>query len=218
MAVKSERTREMLASVALGMFREIGFEKTTMRAIANEAGVSVGNAYYYFASKDDLVLELYEQVQNEHAAHASHTIEGLEGFGDRLKAVLHAGVDVMAPYHGFGGDFISTAIRPSSPVNPFGDQSAPAREASLALFHAVVKGASPALPEKLRNDLPELLWLAYMGTTLFWVHDTSENQQRTRRLIDGLVPLIAKGISLAKIPGVNRIFDDVLNLARSIRA
>lgn len=218
MAVKSEQTREMLVSVALGMFREIGFEKTTMRAIASEAGVSVGNAYYYFASKDDLVLELYEQVQNEHAAHASQTIEGLKSFGDRLRAVLHAGVEVMAPYHGFGGDFISTAIRPSSPVNPFGDQSAPAREASLALFHAVVEGSSPAVPEKLRGDLPELLWLAYMGITLFWVHDTSENQQRTRRLIEGVVPLMTRGISLAKIPGVNRIFDDVLNLARSIRA
>lgn len=218
MAVKSEQTREMLVNVALGMFREIGFEKTTMRAIANEAGVSVGNAYYYFASKDDLVLELYEQVQNEHAANASRTIAGLKGFGDRLKAVLHAGVDVMAPYHGFGGDFISTAIRPNSPVNPFGDQSGPAREASLALFRAVVEGSSPAVPEKLRSDLPELLWLAYMGITLFWVHDTSENQQRTRRLIDGVVPLMTRGISLAKIPGVNRIFDDVLNLARSIRA
>ncbi|MGX9898990.1 TetR family transcriptional regulator [Arthrobacter sp. SA17] len=217
MAAKSEQTRQALVSVAMGMFREIGFEKTTMRAIANEAGVSVGNAYYYFASKDDLVLELYEQVQNEHAAQASQTIEGLKGFGDRLKAVLHAGVDVMAPYHGFGGDFISTAIRPNSPVNPFGGQSAAAREASLSLFHAVVEGASPAVPEKLRSDLPELLWLAYMGITLFWVHDTSENQQRTRRLIDGVVPLMTRGISLAKIPGVNRIFDDVLNLVRSIR-
>jgi AcrR family transcriptional regulator len=38
-AAKSEQTRQHLAEVALRMFREIGFEKTTMRAIAAEAGV-----------------------------------------------------------------------------------------------------------------------------------------------------------------------------------
>ncbi|MGO4652272.1 TetR/AcrR family transcriptional regulator [Arthrobacter sp. 2RAF22] len=218
MAVKSDQTRQLLADVALRMFREVGFEKTTMRAIAGEAGVSVGNAYYYFSSKDDLVLELYEQVQADHTARASRAVEGVRGFGDRLTAVLHAGIDVMAPYHGFGGEFISTAIRPASPVNPFGKQAAAAREASLAVFSAVVQGSSPAVPEKFRADLPELLWLAYMGVTLFWVHDDSEDQQRTRRLIDGLAPLVARGISLARIPGVNKVFDDVLGLARSIRA
>ena len=34
MASKSEQTRQIVAEVALRMFREIGFEKTTMRAIA----------------------------------------------------------------------------------------------------------------------------------------------------------------------------------------
>ncbi len=84
MAAKSGQTRQLLADVALRMFREIGFEKTTMRAIAAEAGVSVGNAYYYFESKDDLVQELYVQVQAEHAAKADEALEGLKDLGSRL--------------------------------------------------------------------------------------------------------------------------------------
>ena len=43
-------------ATALRLFRERGYEATTMRAIAKEAGVSVGNAYYYFGSKRDLYL------------------------------------------------------------------------------------------------------------------------------------------------------------------
>ena len=86
MAAKSEQTRQLVADVALKMFREIGFEKTTMRAIAQEAGVSVGNAYYYFASKDELVQELYIQVQDEHAVVAAQALEALHefdgGFGE----------------------------------------------------------------------------------------------------------------------------------------
>ncbi|MDR6414206.1 TetR family transcriptional regulator [Pseudarthrobacter sulfonivorans] len=217
MAAKSEQTRQHLADVALRMFREIGFEKTTMRAIAEEAGVSVGNAYYYFASKDDLVQELYVQVQAEHAAKAEEALEGLKDLGSRLRATLYTGLDVMAPYHQFGADFAATAIRPTSPVNPFAGASTAAREASLGIFRAAVEGASPPAPKKLRADLPELLWLGYMGIALFWVYDTSEGQRRTRKLVDGAVPLIARGLSLAKIPGVNKVLDDVLSLSRSIR-
>jgi AcrR family transcriptional regulator len=216
-AAKSEQTRQHLADVALRMFREIGFEKTTMRAIAAEAGVSVGNAYYYFASKDDLVQELYVRVQAEHAARAEEALEGLQDLASRLKATLYAGLDVMAPYHRFGADFVATAIRPASPVNPFAGESTAAREASLSIFRVAVEGASPPAPKKLRADLPELLWLGYLGIALFWVYDTSEGQRRTRKLVDGAVPLIARGLSLAKIPGVNKVLDDVLSLSRSIR-
>jgi AcrR family transcriptional regulator len=216
-AVKSEQTKQRLADVALRMFREIGFEKTTMRAIAAEAGVSVGNAYYYFASKDDLVQELYVRVQAEHAAKADEALEGVKDLASRLKATLHAGLDVMAPYHRFGADFVATAIRPTSPVNPFAGESTEAREASLGIFRAAVEGASPPAPKKLRADLPELLRLGYKGNALFWVYDPSDGQRRTRTLVDGAVPLIARGLSLAKIPGVNKVLDDVLSLSRSIR-
>jgi AcrR family transcriptional regulator len=217
MAVKSEQTRQLVAGVALRMFRDIGFARTTMRAIAAEAGISVGNAYYYFASKDDLVQELYLQVQAEHAARAAEALKDATDLTSRLKATLHAGLDSMAPYHRFGGDFIATAIRPTSPVNPFAAGSTAAREASLDIFRTAVETAKPPVQKKLRADLPELLWLAYMAVTLFWVYDTSEGQQRTRRLVDGAVPLVARGLSLARIPGVGKILDDVLNLRRSIR-
>ena len=218
MAAKSSQTRQALAEVALRMFREVGFAKTTMRAIATEAGVSVGNAYYYFASKDDLVQELYLQVQEEHAARAAAAMEDTTDLSGRLKATLHAGLDAMAPYHRFGADFLTTAIRPTSPVNPFAAGSAAAREASLAIFRTAVEGARPQPPKKLRPELPELLWLGYMGVTLFWVYDTSEGQKRTRKLVDGGVPLITKVLSLARVPGVGKLLDDIVSLSRSLRA
>lgn len=217
MAAKSEQTRQRVADVALKMFRELGFEKTTMRAIAQEAGVSVGNAYYYFASKDDLVQELYAQVQSEHAVLAAEALKDTKDFAGRIKAVLHAGIEVMGPYHSFGSEFIATAIRPSSPANPFSEESGAAREASLAIFRSAVDGSTPAPPRKLRAELPELLWLAYMGIALFWVYDKSEGQRRTRKLIDGAAPLLARGISLTRLPGVGRILDDILELTRSVR-
>ena len=66
MTTKSEATREVLVETALRLFRERGYEKTTMRLIATEAGVSQGNAYYYFDGKDAFVQELYRRIQVEH--------------------------------------------------------------------------------------------------------------------------------------------------------
>ncbi|MEZ0064949.1 AcrR family transcriptional regulator [Streptacidiphilus sp. MAP12-20] len=49
---KSERTRALILETAMRLFQERGYDKTTMRAIAAEAGVSVGNAYYYYEGKE----------------------------------------------------------------------------------------------------------------------------------------------------------------------
>ncbi len=215
MTIKSEQTRQKVADIALRMFREIGFEKTTMRAIATEAGISVGNAYYYFASKDELVQELYGRIQADHATRATVTLQQHTDLGPRLKATLHSGLDAMAPYHRFGADFITTAIRPASSVSPFSPGSRAARRSAVEIFESTVAGTS--VPKKLRADLPEMLWLAYLGITLFWVHDTSAGQRRTRALVDGAAPLIARGLSLARLPGVGKIIDDVLALSRSVR-
>src|SRR4051812_16540464 len=49
---KGDLTRERIFTVALNLFREKGFEGTTMREVAAAANMSLGAAYYYFASKE----------------------------------------------------------------------------------------------------------------------------------------------------------------------
>src|SRR5438874_827334 len=51
---KGELTRNTILATALQFFRDRGFEATTMRDIANQAGVSLRAAYYYFDSKDNI--------------------------------------------------------------------------------------------------------------------------------------------------------------------
>ena len=51
---KAEQTRAGIVDAAMRLFRENGYDATTMRAIADEAGVSLGSAYYYFSGKEEL--------------------------------------------------------------------------------------------------------------------------------------------------------------------
>ncbi|TKV27365.1 TetR/AcrR family transcriptional regulator [Arthrobacter sp. NamB2] len=214
---KSEATRELLVSTALRLFREIGYEKTTMRAIATAANVSTGSAYYYFASKDDLVHELYRSLQEEHRSRALPLLREGQNLGELLKVVLNTGIDVMGPYHDFGSNFISIAIRPSATTSPFGSESAVARARAISLFRQAVGLSRPQPPLAIRDDLPELLWYAYMAVTLFWVYDSSPQQERTRRLIDRAAPLISRLVILSRLPVVRKIVEDIVQLIHGTR-
>ena len=52
MAAKSEETKQKILEAALSMFRDRGFEESTIREIAKQAGVATGLAYYYFPKKE----------------------------------------------------------------------------------------------------------------------------------------------------------------------
>lgn len=56
MKIKQAQRRDAIMQIALGMFREIGFEATSMSQIAARVGGSKGTLYNYFASKEDLLL------------------------------------------------------------------------------------------------------------------------------------------------------------------
>ena len=81
---------------------------------------------------------------------------------------------------------------------------------------ACCRAATPRVPAHLRAQLPELLWLAQLGVTLYWVHDTSSGFARTRRLVDGGAPLVGSLVRLARLPVARGVVDDALRLVRSV--
>lgn len=213
----AEETRELIRSTALRLFREQGFEATTMRLVAQEAGVAVGNAYHHFASKDALVQELYLEAVRDHVARSQAVLAEGGDLVARVRGVWHASLDAFAPYHRFGAETVGVAIRPGSAASPFSDASAPTARLSRELFAQVVAGARPAVPASLRDDLPEILWLAQLALTLRWVHDPTPDARRTRALVDGAAPLLGRLVALARVPVVRGAVEDVLALVRAAR-
>lgn len=216
MARTGAETRELLVETALRLFREQGFDGTTMRGIAKEAGVSLGNAYHYFAGKDELVQELYRVVQVEHRDRALPRLDPGVPLAENLRTTLHTGLDVMAPYHAFGQAFVRVALPSSSPASPFSPESAGPRELAVDLMRTVIETSGTRVPARLRERLPHLLWLAYLGVTLHWVTDGSPDQRRTRRLVDGLAPVVGRALSLSRLPVARGLVDDVLTLATGL--
>ena len=214
---KSARTRAAIVAAAMTLFRERGYEGTTMRGVAEAAGVSVGNAYYYFASKEHLVQGWYEGLAQEHRAAAVRAMAGTADLAERLRVTLLAWLDVAAPHHEFAGAFFGIAARPGSPLSPFSPESAPARAAAMGLLREVVEGADVKVDAFLRPALPELLWLYHLGVVLYWVHDTSPGSARTRLLVDRSAPMVATLVRAARWPGLRPLARQVVELLEALR-
>jgi AcrR family transcriptional regulator len=215
--VKGEQTKVLILNSALGLLREHGYEATTMRAIAKKAGVSLGNAYHYFGSKEHLIQAFYHRTHEEHLAAVRPVLQRETSLKARLLSVLRLKVTTLEPYHEFAGVLFKTAADPHSPLNPFAHDSAPTRRDSIKLFEDLVAGTKARIPGDLRAELPYLLWLYHMGIILFWIHDASPKRARTLWLIDQTVDLLDKLISLASNPLMRPVRKRALKLVTELR-
>lgn len=106
----------------------------------------------------------------------------LEGDGDltvRIRGVLLGWLDVAEPYHRFAAQFFKNAADPDSPLSPFSEDSAAARDAAISIHERCIAGADVKSDPELAPLLPQLMWLMQMGLVLFWVYDRSEGAERS---------------------------------------
>ena len=192
-------TRELILDAALTLFRERGFAETTMREIAAKAKVASGLAYYYFDSKDAIVLAFYQQAKGDlqpllEAAHEEKKITA------RLKALIEAKFTYFTPYRRFLGALLGHSADPASPLSPFGEPSRDVREMDFAHFDRALKETGTSVPKDLEPHIAKILWFYQMGLILFWIYDRSPQQRRTRALLDVSLQMVVLLLKLSNIP------------------
>ena len=209
---KGEQTRRHVLDTALALFRKRGFDETTMRDIAESAGLSVGAAYHYFPSKEALVLAWYARNQEEHAAAMRAAFASTGDLRGRLGAAMHERVDQMERDVKLLGSLFRTVANPDSPLSVFARETRAVRDQSIALFDEAI---ADHVPDDLRPLLARALWMLLLGFMLYLIHDRSPKHRRTRGLVDGALDLLVPLLHLAALPGtgplraqVQRVLDD----------
>jgi len=208
---KSEETRLKILAAALELFHEKGFDATTMRDIAIRAEVATGAAYYYFDSKDALVLAFYRQATREMAP----KIEEALAAGTDLRKRLAGLIEVKLKYFKSSRRLLSALaahVDPEQPLSPFSETSREIREQDVAFFDRAISGSRARVADDLKAALPRLLWMYQMGIILFWIHDRSAGQQKTAALLEKSLGIIVRLIQLSSLPLMSPLRRQALEL------
>ena len=212
---KGEQTRSHIFDCALDLFRDNGFDPTTMQDIANRAEVAKSAAYYYFPSKEALIQAYYEQVQAEQERICAELFATTKALKGRLAIALHSKFDLTKQDRNLLGVVFRYTGEPLHPLSCLGPGTAEIRRRSTQVFRDAI--AEERLPNDLRELLPVALWALQMGLLVMFLYDTSAGQQRTRRLADGALEITLKLLGLAKLAVLRPIRSKVLALLRDAK-
>ena len=212
---KSDETRARILAAAMDLFRRQGFEETTMREIATGAGVATGAAYYYFDSKDAIVLAFYDQAQLEMEPQLDAALAGAKDLKGRVGALLEVKFQYFEPNRRLLGTLAAHAD-PEHRLSPFSDQTREMRERDMKFFERALEGSRIKVSGELGHHLPRILWIYQMGVILFWIYDRSPAQQRTRLLVDKSLGIVVRLIKLSELPLLRPVRRMVADLVETV--
>jgi AcrR family transcriptional regulator len=215
---RAEDTRRKIYDAALELFREKGFDETTMRDIAAKAGVALGGTYYYFASKDAIVLEFYRQMQESSDQPIRETLGTDKELRERLRVVLEKRLELLAPNRKFCAALLRHAPDSADPLSPFSAETLTIREASIGHMRLALDGSDAKIPADLKPRLPYLLWLYQMAIIMFWLYDRSPNQEKTDRLLSKSLTLLVNLLRVSTLPFMKPLRKTALDLVEDFAA
>jgi len=203
--------RDRLYATAIQLIATRGYEATTLRDIAKEAGVSVGLLYRYFPGKQAVVIALYDELSAEYARQAAEMPSGK--WRDRFIFALKTSLHVLEPHQ--------VALRALTPVM-VGDPEEGIFSASTAfsrlrvqhVFEAAVVGASDAPKQPLSDALGRLLYLVHLAVLLWWLLDKSSNQRATAALVSLTQQILPSAALTLRVPPVRRFVVSIDGLVR----
>ncbi len=216
-APKSEETRQRILSAALKLFHDRGFEAATMRDIADEAGVATGAAYYYFPSKDAIVMEFYRRSSDEMQRKLEAALDGASGLEDRLLALIRVKWSHFAPHRRIMRALLRNGADPGYPLSPFSAQTREIRAIDIGWFRRIVVDCGLRIPKDLEPHLPDVLWFFQMGAIYFWVIDESPNQENSHRLLAIAARSIALLIRVSALPLMRPVRKAALEIVQIVK-
>jgi AcrR family transcriptional regulator len=203
--------RDQLYRTALRLIGERGYEATTLRDIAREAGVSVGLLYRYFPSKQAVLVALYDQLTGEFARQAATMKEGR--WRDRFLFALRTSLRVLEPHR--------PALRALTPVlvgdpedGVFASGTAFSRVRVEQVFEQAGAGALDAPKPPLAPALGRLLYLTHLAVLLWWLLDKTPKQRATHALVAATERLLPSAALALRLPHLRRFVVTIDDLIR----
>ena len=203
--------KQRLYEMAVKRMARHGYELTTLRDVAKDAGVSVGLLYRYFPSKRAVIFALYDELSADYVTATAAMPPGR--WRDRGLFALRSSLEVLTPHR--------TTLRGLIPVmvgdpdeGVFGEQAAFMRVRVQNVFEQAVVGASDAPPRALAEAIGRLLYLLHLAVLLWWLLDTTARQRATTALVQLFEGILPSAAMTLRLPFVRRFVLSVDALVR----
>jgi len=89
----SEDTRTCLLNESAKLFMVYGYERTTMRNIANATNIKLGSISYYFKSKEDILYATMSAVIQSGEERALTTLQASDSAENKLQSLIEVELD-----------------------------------------------------------------------------------------------------------------------------
>jgi AcrR family transcriptional regulator len=107
-ASESVNRRDDLVRVAARLFREKGFDGTTIRDIANAVGMRSGSPFYHFANKHELLMAVMEEGLRLGLERTQRVLDRNDGSAtERFRQLVRTHYGIL---HDTGSDFIPVML------------------------------------------------------------------------------------------------------------
>jgi AcrR family transcriptional regulator len=190
----SEERKDQILEAATRVFTQRGFDNARMDDIVAESGLSKGAIYWYFDSKDAIIIAILDRIFDWESAHIQEVFSGDQGASQKLELYIQTSIEDMnkiEPLMPLLFDFWSLSLR-----NPAINQAIKRYYQSfLEIIEPIIRqGISTG--EFRRVDIKQTaltIGAAFEGTILMWAYFPEmidfEKQFRTTFdiLLQGLV-------------------------------
>jgi len=214
---KAEETGLRILDAALSLFRQQGFDTATMRDIAREAGVATGAAYYYYPSKDSIVMDYYRRSSDVMQPRIEAALAAVTGLENRLRELIRVKLSHFAPNRSVLRALLRNGADPRHPLSPFSEQTKEIRDIDIAWFRNILVDCGIRIPRDVESHLPGVLWFFQMGVIFFWVIDESPDQARTSRLLDLSAKSVTALIRVSGLPLMRPVRKAALELIEIVK-
>ena len=186
-----ERSREeikrRILAVALSLFQSKGFRATTMRDIAEGAGIALGTSYNYFPTKEHIALYFFERALDEVMERYRKEEPPDAPLEEKIFLLLSIELEKITPYEEFLNLIVTHAMLPTSRLHPFSMDSQRLKMKYLDFVGGILESA------KEKGEFSSLgfdsmilsaFWVFHLGIMMFWMNDQSRKKEDTFILLD----------------------------------
>lgn len=178
-AEEKAATRLRIVETAQNLFLSQGFEATTTRDIARDAGIATGTLFNYFATKEEIVGHLAGEALAKARTAFSRQDAVAASLEEDLFALIATELRQLKPLRKFISPLLETALSPLTLSKPEADAELRVEHLELVMTIARRHGVA-----EWSAVLIQLYWTLYTGALAFWIADKSPRQEDTLALLD----------------------------------